>query len=44
MHEKAPSSFAANIRLLVHRWFRHRAGFSAEWAERTAGTSTGRLL
>jgi hypothetical protein len=28
------SSFVANARLPIHRWFRYSAGFSGEWAER----------
>src|SRR5258705_3573697 len=27
------SSFLNNMRLLVHRWFRYSAGFSAEWVK-----------
>jgi len=31
--DKTSSTFADNIKLPVHRWFRFSAGFSAQWAE-----------
>ncbi|MCG8451105.1 MAG: site-specific DNA-methyltransferase [Pirellulales bacterium] len=38
-HEKCEgtSTFASNMSLPVHRWFRYSAGFSAKWAEWTIG-------
>ena len=30
---KNSSTFLDNVKLPVHRWFRYRAGFSAQWAE-----------
>ena len=30
---KNSSTFATNMSLPVHRWFRYSAGFSAQWAE-----------
>ncbi|HUE72447.1 MAG TPA: hypothetical protein VMP01_16300 [Pirellulaceae bacterium] len=31
IHDRASSTFVANMSLPVHRWFRYSAGFSAEW-------------
>lgn len=33
------TTFADNMKLPVHRWFRYSAGFSAEWVERTIEAS-----
>jgi hypothetical protein len=33
------STFADNMRLPVHRWFRFSAGFGADWAEQTVRSS-----
>ena len=30
---ESSSTFAKNMTLPVHRWFRYSAGFSAEWVE-----------
>ncbi len=39
---KTASTFADNMRLPVHRWFRFSAGFSAEWAEETIREASSR--
>jgi hypothetical protein len=35
IRDRTSSTFADNLRLPVHRWFRFSAGFSADWAEQT---------
>ena len=35
IREHTSSTFADNMRLPVHRWFRFSAGFGADWAEQT---------
>ena len=32
-----PTTFAGNMKLPIHRWFRYSAGFSAKWVEKTLG-------
>ena len=36
------SNFLNNMRLPVHRWFRYRAGFSAEWVKSLLAARDGR--
>jgi DNA methylase len=40
--DRAASTFSANLRLPVHRWFRYSAGFSAEWAEALISSASAR--
>ena len=35
IREHTSSTFADNMKLPVHRWFRFSAGFGADWAEQT---------
>ncbi len=39
IRERTSSTFADNIRLPVHRWFRFSAGFGADWAEQAIRSS-----
>ena len=40
VREHTSSTFADNMRLPVHRWFRFSAGFSADWAEHVIRSCT----
>ena len=39
IREHTSSTFADNMKLPVHRWFRFSAGFGADWAEQTIRSS-----
>ena len=39
VREHTASTFADNMKLPVHRWFRFSAGFGADWAEQTIRSS-----
>jgi hypothetical protein len=41
MRDTLSSTFADNVRLPVHRWFRFTAGFSADWAKSVISEFTG---
>lgn len=38
LHPNTSSTFADNMSLPIHRWFRYTAGFSAQWVEETVTT------
>lgn len=38
LQKDTTSTFADNMSLPIHRWFRYSAGFSAQWVEETVGS------